>query len=230
MSPKKAAGGHTVLAPGPDGKYYCPECKAGPYDTAKGLSSHRRSAHKIQGMAPSTIHERNRQQQAPDAPKMHDSDADARRREERDYKREYRQRKKKESLSTLPAPVPIAQPDPEPPPIAPATAPATALHAKKENKKDVAKHGKKRGPYKSRGKTNSGHSKALAAAREIEVQAPIQGTRQEYYDHRNPPRIPESTLAIAFGRVLEFSNGLAREYDLPQRQFTEELLALVRRS
>lgn len=218
MSTKKPAA-NVKLVPGPDGKYYCPECKTGPYETAKGLSSHRRTVHKIIGWAPSSISGRKRKAAEraglEPAPKENKTLSE-RRREERDFKREYRLRKRREELAAQSAPA-TAEIEPT------ATTPST-----KENESDATKHGKKRGPYKPR-KRQRADRKELATTREIEVRLPHQAD-QEYYDHRNPPRIPESTLLVAYGRFLEFSASLAREYDLPARQFAAELVAAIRRS
>jgi len=211
---------HVPFKPAADGKFYCPECKAGPYENPRGMSSHRRSAHGIQGKSKSAIETRDRKESvAPPSPK----DAAAqRRREERDYKREYRLRAKREQdgAPTLPAPVPLEH---EPKQVA-------ALATTKENAQDASSLGqKKRGPYKPRrSKKTDANRKGLATTSEVEIHLPQ--PIQNYYDPRNPPRIPESTVAVAFGRLLEFSASLAREYDLPQRQFTSELFALVRRS
>jgi hypothetical protein len=215
----KKAGAYVPFKPAPDGKFYCPECKAGPYQNPRGLSSHRRSAHGIKGESKGAVIARTQK----DEPTTKAAkDAAALRREERDYKREYRLRKRREAegLPTLPAPEPIAEHEPQQ---------ATHLATTKENAQDASKLGKKRGPYKSR-KTNAASRKEKSHTREIEVHITSDKAAQEYYDHRNPPRIPEATLAVAYGRFLEFSASMAREYDLPSRQFASELTALIRRS
>lgn len=43
-------------------------------------------------------------------------------------------------------------------------------------------------------------------------------------------RIPETTLAVAFGRFTEFCNGMAYEFDLPPRMFAAELATLIARA
>jgi hypothetical protein len=221
VSPSKTVANAKPLVPGPDGKYFCPECNVGPYNTAKGLSTHRRVVHKIAGTASSTLSERKRKAaelaKANQAPTSNDSSS-GNKKDRREEKREYRERKKKEALAAvaLPAPVPLAEHEPK-----------SKASATKETKKNAHQLGKKRGPYKSRPAAQAADRKELSTTAP-EVQGPPQGP--VYYDPRNPPRIPEATLLVAFGRFLEFSAGIAREYDLPQRQFTEELIASIRRS
>jgi hypothetical protein len=58
----------------------------------------------------------------------------------------------------------------------------------------------------------------------------VDGHRHEEEAHPVAARIPEVTLAVAFGRFQELSRSMAVEYDLPPRLFAAQLAALIHRS
>ena len=191
MSTKKA---EVTPTSNTSAQLFCPECKAGPYATNKGMSTHRRTAHGVAGMSKSAILER-------------------------------KQRENTKPLTQLPTPAPLS-------PASTAASPSRQeknTHVENQPGKNPSgpgknQSGKKRGPYK-RTKAKAGSTEIVHQARTQPREAPPQ-----IAFNREASGIPEPTLAVAYGRFIEFQNGLARELDLPPRQFAREFTALIRRS
>ncbi len=76
--------------------------------------------------------------------------------------------------------------------------------------------GNKRGPYKKHERA------ALTTREEKQLAGPPQTS-----NNSDASSIPESSLAVAFGRFLEFQKNLAAELDLPPRTFAREFARVI---
>jgi hypothetical protein len=55
-------------------------------------------------------------------------------------------------------------------------------------------------------------------------------SRQPHPQDRTASGIPETTLAVAYGRFTELCNSMANEFDLPPRTFAAQLATLIARA